>query len=76
MDRWIPVRKVAAAAITAILGAPLFIAWLMGQDGVGFREAAGAAVVAAVPVLVAYLTPASKDGLEGGYSIDPDPGEQ
>lgn len=61
MERWTPIRKVAAAAIYAALGAPLFVAWLMGNEGVSFRDALTAAVLAASPVVVAYFTPPARN---------------
>lgn len=50
MKDWLPVRKVLAA----LLATPLVVAYLAGQEGVGWREA----LVACLPVVAAYLVPA------------------
>lgn len=75
MERWMPVRKVLAAAITALITAPAVIAYLSGQSDIGPREALAAGVAAVAPVVAAYLTPSAPKSPAGGYSIDPDPGE-
>lgn len=60
--RWVPVRKVAAAIIAALIASPVLAAWLAGAD-VDWRAFVAVAVAAAAPVVVAYLVPPSaKDG--------------
>lgn len=71
MDRWMPIRKVIAAALTALVSAPALMLMLSGDN-----PELAAALAAILPVIAAYLTPAAPSGPSGGYIIDPDPGEQ
>lgn len=52
MTRYLPLRKVMAAVLTALIGTPAFIIWL--QDA---SPTLATVLAAAVPVLVAWLTP-------------------
>lgn len=64
VSRWWPVRKVAAAALAALFVSPALAAWLAGSD-LDWRALVVAVVVAVVPVVVAYLTPAQGGAQEG-----------
>lgn len=54
---WFPIRKVAAAAITALVTAPALLAWLAGTTSdLDWRSLLAVLLAAVAPVVVAYLT--------------------
>jgi len=55
---WFPIRKVAAAAITALVTAPALLAWLAGTSSdLDWRSLLAVVLAAVAPVVVAYLVP-------------------
>lgn len=74
MTDWKPVRKIAAAGAAAVLGnGGALTLYLTGAiDG---RAALAAGITAIIPVLAGYLVPDGTAELDGGYTLDPDPGE-
>lgn len=61
MNVWTPIRKVAAAAIAAVVTTAGFLTWLQGDGGADWRMWLAVAFTAAVPVVLAYIVP--NDGL-------------
>ncbi len=61
MSIWTPIRKVAAAAIAAVVTTAGFLTWLQGDGAADWRMWLAIAFTAAVPVVLAYLVPS--DGL-------------
>ena len=58
MTDWLPIRKVGAALLTAIVAAPPVIAYLSSEtNDFDWRGAILVIAAAIVPVLVAYLVP-------------------
>lgn len=72
MQNWTPIRKVAAAAITAVLASGGVLAYLNGEGDLSWKKAVGAIVAAVAPVIVAYLVPSrpSDDEIPGGEPGD------
>ena len=66
MQNWLPIRKIAAALITALLASPVVVA----ADNPAVQ-----AFLVMAPVIVGYLVP-DKAALRGGFDLDPDPKEQ
>lgn len=56
-SRWAPVRKVAAAFVAGLVGWGGWAAWLASNGDLDLGAALRAGGLAALPVLVAYLTP-------------------
>lgn len=57
MSHWgRPVRKIAAAAITAVIAAPALSAWLAGGGDLDWRSLVAVVLAAVAPVVVGYLT--------------------
>lgn len=74
MNRWKPVRKIAAALAAALGGeAGALTLYLTGVIGGGELIAATIAVIA--PIVAGYFVPDAAPPLRGGHPIDPDPGE-
>lgn len=69
MNRWFPLRKIAAVAITAAVSFAGFAAWVAGAGTLDWRGLVGAVVVAVAPALVGYLTPAAATLPPGGEEI-------
>jgi multidrug efflux pump subunit AcrA (membrane-fusion protein) len=53
---WAPIRKILAAAITAVIAGGGLIAFVTTGEG-DWRAILGVALAAALPVIVGYLTP-------------------
>lgn len=72
MTDWTPIRKVAAAAITAVLASGGVLAYLEGTGDLSWKKAVGAVVAAVAPVIVAYLVPnrPTDDMIPGGEPGD------
>lgn len=70
MSNWgRPIRKIAAAAISAIIAAPAFIAWLSAEGDIDWRSLVAVVVAAVVPVITGYMTP-GEEYPPGGTPID------
>jgi branched-subunit amino acid transport protein len=52
-----PIRKIAAAAISAIIVAPVFIGWLNSENDLDWKQLLAVIVAAVTPVIVGYLVP-------------------
>jgi len=52
-----PIRKIAAAAISAIIAAPVFVAWLNSEGDLDWKALFAVVLAAVVPVIVGYLVP-------------------
>ena len=72
MMHWMPIRKVVAAALTALIAAPAVTAYLAGGDGFDWRGTVAVVLAAVVPIVVAYLTPEkpADDEIPGGEPGD------
>lgn len=57
MKDWTPIRKILAAAITALIAGGGLIGLVAGTGDVSWREILSVALAAALPVAVGYLTP-------------------
>jgi predicted Na+-dependent transporter len=64
-----PVRKIAAAAIAAVVAAPALTAWLANGGDLDWRSLIAVVLAAVVPVAVGYL-PHSEAVPPGGDPID------
>ncbi len=70
MSKWgLPVRKIAAAAIAAVVAAPALTAWLAGSNDLDWRALVAVVIAAVTPVIVGYLTHSEKVP-PGGDPID------
>lgn len=70
MSNWgKPVRKIAAAAIAAIVAAPALTVWLAGEGDLDWRSLLAVVVAAVVPVIAGYLTH-SEEIPPGGDPLD------
>lgn len=56
-SRWAPIRKVAAAFLAGLVGWGGWAIWLAGNGDLDAGAGLRAGALAALPVLVAYLTP-------------------
>lgn len=57
MSQWgRPVRKIAAAAIAAVIAAPALSAWLAGGGDLDWRSLVAVVLAAVAPVIVGYMT--------------------
>lgn len=62
-SRWAPIRKVGYAFAAGVVGWSGWAVWLAGSgEGLDVGPALRAGGLAALPVLVAYLTPPSGSG--------------
>jgi len=64
-----PVRKIAAAAISAIIAAPVFVAWLNSEGDLDWKALFAVVLAAVVPVIVGYLVPGEQVP-PGGEPLD------
>ena len=53
---WTPIRKIAAAALSAVIAGSGLIAWVATGEG-DWRAILSVALAAALPVVVGYLVP-------------------
>jgi len=64
-----PIRKIAAAAISAIIAAPVFVAWLNSEGDLDWKALFAVVLAAVVPVIVGYLVPGEQVP-PGGEPLD------
>lgn len=64
-----PIRKIAAAAISAIIAAPVFVAWLNSEGDLDWKALFAVVLAAVVPVVVGYLVPGEQVP-PGGEPLD------
>ena len=64
-----PIRKIAAAAISAIIAAPVFVAWLNSEGDLDWKALLAVVLAAVVPVIVGYLVPGEQVP-PGGEPLD------
>ena len=67
---WWPIRRIGAAAVTALTSSAAFLTWLAGTGVFTVREALALVASGAIPVLMGYLTPTGDPPNTGGPSID------
>jgi len=61
MKDWgLPVRKIAAAALGALVAAPALALWLATGGDLDWRSLIAVVVAAVAPVVIGYLTHAEK----------------
>lgn len=74
---WVPLRKILAAAISAVIAGGGLIAFVTTGEG-DWRSILGVALAAALPVVVAYLTPPdakqAEQAIAAGAAPSPPPG--
>lgn len=54
---WLPIRKIVAAGLGALVSGTGVIAWIAGTGDLGWREVVAVVLAAVIPVATGYATP-------------------